>query len=148
MNHIFIIYIWIGFYGLYHICGTFHAPQTSNLWSVKKLFFLRASTLLKKRKQCLFYCSIRSVYPNHRRYCLGHPGGGGMYAYNLECGHRQYHQWEIILQQDGTSRIKNLQTNTCLAPFGANNQTQYNCADNDPSLNWILAPVDSPGNKE
>ena len=96
--------------------------------------------------QCLFYYSIRSFYPNHRRYCLAHTAPT-TYAYNLECGHRQYQQWEIKLQQDGTSRIKNLETNTCLAPIGPNNQTQYNCTDNDLSLDWILTPYDSPGNE-
>ena len=70
-----------------------------------------------------------------------------MYAFNLECGHRLYQQWVIILQKNGASRIQNLETNKCLGPVGPNNQTQYICTDNDPSLNWILTPSDSPGNK-
>ena len=69
------------------------------------------------------------------------------YAENYECNHRHWQKWEIIPWLDGTSRIKNFQTKTCLAPLGVNNQTQYNCTDNDPSLNWILIPTNNPGNK-
>ena len=70
------------------------------------------------------------------------------YAENYECNHRHWQKWEIIPWLDGTSRIKNFQTKTCLAPLGVNNQTQYNCTDNDPSLNWILTPAGGIGNRK
>ena len=71
------------------------------------------------------------------------------YAINFECSDTIIRQkWELIPWLDGISRIKNLKTDTCLAPVGVNNQTQYNCTDNDSSLNWILTPAGSIGNRK
>ena len=72
-------------------------------------------------------CFLKSRYNG---YCLDNYRNGNIGTY--QCGSALWQKWEIIPASGITSKIKNMDTNKCLAPNGK----ELNC--NDSKVLWNL----------
>ena len=73
------------------------------------------------------FCFLKSRYNG---YCLDNYRNGNIGTY--QCGSALWQKWEIIPASGITSKIKNMDTNKCLAPNGK----ELNC--NDSRVLWNL----------